>query len=100
MTQTITYRGPPVLAGALAHLLRVEGLELDRPRDDRTVVAEVVVVEMTVRAAETALSREAMIGAAVARFTGRFGEDSASIEVADSDDLSSNRSPERADSRH
>ena len=32
MLQTITYRGPPVLVGALAHLLREEGLEFDQPQ--------------------------------------------------------------------
>jgi hypothetical protein len=88
MPQTITYRGPQVLIGALAHLLREEGLEFERPRDDRTAVAEVVEVVLTVTAGETALDRplDAMIDVAVARFTKRFGDDSTSVEVGDSND--------------
>jgi hypothetical protein len=87
MPQTITYRGPIVLAGALAHLLREEGVEFDRPREDRTVFAEVVVVVLTVRAGDKALDRtlDAMIEAAVAKFKKRFGEDIASVEAVDAE---------------
>ena len=83
---TITYRGPVVLAGAFAHLLREEGVEFDRPREDRRSVEETVVVILTVRAGDNVLDRtlDAMIEAAVAKFTKRFGDDSASIEFAES----------------
>ena len=86
MPQTITYRGPMVLAGAFAHLLREEGVEFDRPREDRTGVAEAVVVVLAVRAGDKVLDRtlDAMIDAAVAKFKKRFGDDVASIEIADS----------------
>jgi hypothetical protein len=88
MPQTIiTYRGPVVLAGALAHLLREEGVEFDQPREDRRVVAEVVVVVLAVSAGDKVLDRtlDAMIDAAVAKFKKRFGEDIASIEIVDSE---------------
>ena len=86
MPQTITYRGPMVLAGAFAHLLREEGVEFDRPREDRTGVVEAVVVVLAVKAGDKVLDRtlDAMIDAAVAKFTKRFGDDVASIEIADS----------------
>ena len=88
MPQTITYRGPPVLVGALAHLLREEGVEFKQPRDDRTEVAEFVVVVLTVTAGDNAPDRtlDARIDAAVARFNKRFGEDATSVDVANSDD--------------
>ena len=89
MPQTIiTYRGPVVLAGALAHLLREEGVEFKQPREDRTEVVEVAVVVLAVRAADKELDRtlDAMIDAAVARFKKRFGDDVASVEIADSED--------------
>ena len=88
MPQTIiTYRGPVVLAGALAHLLREEGVEFDQPREDRRVVAEVVLVVLAVSAGDKVLDRTlgAMIDAAVAKFKKRFGEDIASIEIVDSE---------------
>jgi hypothetical protein len=87
MPQTITYRGPAVLAGALAHLLREEGVEFDKPRENRTGVAEVAVVVIDVKGPD-AVSDEAVgakIDAAVARFEKRFGDDAASIEIADAD---------------
>jgi hypothetical protein len=88
MPQTITYRGPRVLVGALAHLLREEGLEFDQPREDRTELAEVAVVVMAVRAGDTVPDRtlDAMIEAAVARFKKRFGDDAASVEITDDED--------------
>jgi len=88
MSQTITYRGPRVLVGALAHLLREEGVEFDQPREDRTEVAEVAVVVLAVRAGDQVLDRslDAMIDAAVATFVKRFGDDVASVEIADSGD--------------
>ena len=88
MPQTITYRGPRVLVGALAHLLREEGVEFHQPREDRTEVAEVAVVVLAVRAGDKELDRtlDAMIDAAVARFKKRFGDDVASVEIADSED--------------
>ncbi len=46
MPQTITYRGPRVLVGALAHLLRDEGVEFDQPREDRTDVVERTVIRV------------------------------------------------------
>ena len=52
MPQTITYRGPRVLVGALAHLLREEGVEFKQPREDRTEVVEVAVVVLAVRAGD------------------------------------------------
>ena len=84
--QTITYRGPLVLAGAFAHLLREQGVEFDRPREDRRGVEEAVVVILAVRAGDHVLDRtlDAMIEAAVAKFKKRFGDDSASIEIAES----------------
>jgi hypothetical protein len=84
--QTIGYRGPPILVGALAHLLREEGLDFERPRDDRTSVDEVVVVTLTVTSGATVLDRslDEMIGTAVARFRGRFGDSPASLTVGDS----------------
>ena len=88
MPQTIiTFRGPVVLAGALAHLLREEGVEFDQPREDRTVVTETVEVVLAVRAGDKVLDRTlgAMIDAAVAKFKKRFGEDIASIEIVDSE---------------
>jgi len=88
MPQTITYRGPVVLAGALTHLLREEGVEFDQPREDRTVFAEVVVVVLAVRAGDKVLDRtlDAMIDAAVAKFKKRFGDDIASVETGDGED--------------
>lgn len=85
VSQTIDYRGPPILVGALAHLLREEGLDFVRPRDDRTSVAEVVEVTLTVRSAATVLDRtlDVMVDSAVARFRGRFGDSPASITVGD-----------------
>jgi len=85
MPHTITYRGPKVLAGAFAHLLREEGVKFDRPREDRTV--EAVVVVLAVRAGDKVPDRtlDAMIDAAVAKFKKRFGDDVASIEIADSE---------------
>lgn len=85
MPQTITYRGPRVLVGALAHLLREEGIEFDQPREDRTDVLAVAVVVLAVRAGDKMLDRslDAMIDAAVTRFKKRFGEDVASIEITD-----------------
>ena len=88
MPQTIDYRGPPVLVGALAHLLREEGVEFKQPREDRTSVAGVVEVRLTVTAGDNMPDRtlDAMIDDAVARFTKRFGEDATCIDVGDSDD--------------
>lgn len=87
MPQTITYRGPTVLVGALAHLLREEGLEFDQPREDRRVVAEMAVVVLEVRAGDNVPDRavDAMIDTAVGRFQKRFGDDYASIEIAGSE---------------
>jgi hypothetical protein len=86
MPQTITYRGPRVLVGALAHLLREEGVDFAQPREDRTDVAEVAVVVLEVRAGDTVRDRTLEVGidAAVGRFTKRFGDDIASIEISDS----------------
>jgi len=88
MPQTITYRGPRVLVGAFAHLLREEGAEFDQPREDRTELAEVAVVAMEVRAGANVNdgTLDAIIGAAVARFKKRFGDDVASIEIAGDQD--------------
>ena len=88
MPKTITYRGPRVLVGALAHLLREEGVEFDQPREDRREVIEVAVVVVAVRAGDKVLDRtlDAMIDAAVARFRNRFGDEVASVEIADSQD--------------
>lgn len=85
MPRTITYRGPRVLVGALAHLLREEGVAFDQPRENRTEVVEVAVVVLTVRAGDNVLDRtlDAMIEAAVARFRNRFGDDVASVEITD-----------------
>ncbi len=88
MPQTITYRGPRVLVGALAHLLREEGVEFDQPREDRTEVVEVAVVVMVVRAGDDVVDRtlDAMIEAAVVRFKKRFGDGVDSVEIADDED--------------
>jgi hypothetical protein len=87
MPQTITYRGPTVLVGALAHLLREEGLEFHQPPEDRRVVAEMAVVVLEVTAGGEVPDRalDAMIDTAVGRFKKRFGDDFASIEIADSE---------------
>ncbi|HET7070542.1 MAG TPA: hypothetical protein VFI40_06945 [Nocardioides sp.] len=86
-SQTVTYRGPTVLVGALSHLLREEGVEFKRPSDDRTSLAEVVEVRLTVRPGTTVLDRtlDDMIDTAVARFRRRFGDSPASVTVEDSD---------------
>jgi len=86
VSQTIDYRGPPILVGALAHLLREERLDFERPRDDRTSVAEVVEVTLTVTSGATVLDQtlDLMVDTAVARFRGRFGASPASITVGDS----------------
>jgi hypothetical protein len=88
MPQTNTDRGPSVLVGALAHLLREEGVEFDQPREDRTEVLAVAVVVMAVRAGDEMVDRtlDDMIEAAVAKFEKRFGDDVASVEVADDED--------------
>ena len=85
MPQTITYRGPTVLAGAFAHLLREEGVAFDRPREDRTGVAEAVVVVIEVSTGDGAPDRLLgdRVDAAVERFTKRFGADAAAIDVVD-----------------
>lgn len=88
MPRTITYRGPRVLVGALAHLLREQGVEFDQPREDRTELVEVAEVVLAVRAGDTVPDRtlDAMIEAAVARFKKRFGDDVASVEMTDGED--------------
>lgn len=85
LSQTVTYRGPTTLVGALAHLLREEGVDFKRPSDDRTSVAEVVEVTLTVRSRETVLGRtlDDMVDTAVARFRTRFGDSPASVTVGD-----------------
>lgn len=87
LSQTIRYRGPPVLVGALAHLLREEGIDFTRPRDDRTSFAEVVEVTLIVRRGDTVLHRtlDDMIDSAVAAFRRRFGDTPGSITVGDID---------------
>ena len=88
MQQTITYRGPMVLAGAFAHLLREQGVEFDRPRENRRSVEEAVSMVLSVRAGNDVRDRtlDAMINAAVAKFEQRFGDDAASIEIAEVED--------------
>lgn len=90
MPQTITYRGPRVLVGALAHLLREEGVEFHQPAENRTDVVQVATVVLTVSAGDKGLDRtlDAMIEAAVARFTKRFGDDVASVEISRDEDQS------------
>ncbi len=87
LSQTIIYRGPTVLVGALAHLLREEGVDFTGPRDDRTSVAEVVEVTLIVRPGDTVIHRslEDMVDTAVATFRRRFGDSPASITVGDID---------------
>ncbi|HET9649286.1 MAG TPA: hypothetical protein VFP34_13805 [Microlunatus sp.] len=87
MPQTITYRGPMVLAGAFAHLLREQGVEFARPREDRRGVDETVVVVLAVTAGDNVHDRTlvVMIDAAVAKFKKRFGDDAATIEIAEGD---------------
>jgi hypothetical protein len=70
--------------GALAHLLREEGVEFEQPREDRTGVVDVVVVVLAVRAGDKIFDRslDDMIRTAVAKFTKRFGDDVASFEIA------------------
>jgi hypothetical protein len=84
MPLTIEYRGPRVLVGALSHLLREEGLTFDQPREDRTELDPVAVVDLVVSAEEEMPDRtlDAMIEAAVARFNTRFGDGVASIQTA------------------
>ena len=71
--------------GALAHLLREEGVEFDQPRENRTELVPVAEVVVAVRAGDEVpdSSLEAMIEAAVSKFKNRFGDDVASIEIAD-----------------
>jgi hypothetical protein len=85
ISRTITYRGPTVLMGALAHLLREEGVEFERPRDDRKSVAEAVDVILIARAGGTLSDRslDDMIDVAVTRFRKRFGDDTTSVTVED-----------------
>src|SRR3954452_535648 len=87
VSQAIRYRGPTILVGALAHLLREEGVEFKRPREDRRSVAEVVEVTLTVRRGDSVLERtlDDMIDTAVTTFRRRFGDDSSSVSVGDSD---------------
>jgi len=87
LSRTISYRGPPVLIGALAHLLREEGIDFTRPRDDRTSFAEVVEVTLVAKSGDTVLHRtlDDMIDSAVAAFRRRFGDTPASITVGDID---------------
>lgn len=87
LSQTVIYRGPPLLVGALAHLLREEGVDFKRPSDDRSTVAEVVEVTLTVSPGDTLPDRPLhdKIDAAVARFRARFGESPASVKIGDSD---------------
>jgi hypothetical protein len=87
MPETITYRGPRVLVGALAHLLREEGVEFDQPREDRKELVEVAEVVVAVRAGDEIPDRslDAMIDAAVTKFKNRFGHDVASIEIEGKD---------------
>jgi len=79
-------RAPPV--PAFAHLLREQGVEFDRPREDRRSVDESVLMVLSVRAGEEVLdpTLDAMIDAAVEKFKQRFGDDAASIEIAASED--------------
>jgi hypothetical protein len=86
VSQTVSYRGPQLLVGALAHLLREEGVDFKRPGDDRTSVAEVVEVTLIVSSGATVHDRtlDEMIGTAVARFRTRFGDSPASVTVGDS----------------
>jgi hypothetical protein len=88
VSQTIKYRGPPILVGALAHLLREEGVDVKSPRDDRTSVAAVVEVTLSVRRGDTvgAGTLDDMVDTAVTRFRRRFGPDYASITFGESDD--------------
>jgi hypothetical protein len=88
MPLTITYRGPRVLVGALAHLLREEGVDFKQPREDRTEVAEVAVVVLAVSAGDAEGDRtlDARIEAAVARFEKRFGDGAASVEISPDED--------------
>ncbi len=83
LSQTVTYRGPTILVGALAHLLREEGVDFKRPGDDRTSTAEVVEVILTVRPGETDPDRplDDMVDTAVTRFRRRFGDSPASVTV-------------------
>jgi hypothetical protein len=87
VSQTIRYRGPTLLVGALAHLLRKEGVDFQRPRDDRSSVAERVEVTLVVRPGDTVLDRtlDDMVDTAVTAFRRRFGDDSSSITVRESD---------------
>jgi hypothetical protein len=77
-----------VLAGAFAHLLREQGVEFDRPRENRRSVEEAVSMVLSVRAGNHVRDRtlDAMINAAVAKFEQRFGDDAASIEIAEVED--------------
>jgi hypothetical protein len=88
MPQTITYRGPRVLVGALAHLLREEGVEFTQPREDRTDLAEVAVVVVAVTVGGDGGDRplDARVEAAVARFEKRFGDGAASVEITPDED--------------
>jgi hypothetical protein len=87
VSQTIRYRGPTLLVGALAHLLRKEGVDFQRPRDDRSSVAERVEVTLVARPGDTVLDRtlDDMVDTAVTAFRRRFGDDSSSITVRESD---------------
>lgn len=89
ISQTITYRGPTVLLGAFAHLLRDTGLEFDRPSDDRRVAGAVVEAVLSVSSADpgAGLTVVAMVATAVTKFTTRFGDDSASIRVGVDDSV-------------
>ncbi len=87
LSRTVTYRGPTTLVGALAHLLRAEGVDFERPSDDRTSVAEVVVVTLTVRPGDMVPhgTLDDAIDTALAGFRRRFGESPASVTVGEDD---------------
>jgi hypothetical protein len=86
--RTVTYRGPTVLLGAFAHLLREEGLEFERPSDNRRGTEAAVEVVMSVGVADASADRtlDERIDAAATNFRRRFGDDSSSVEVGSSDD--------------
>ena len=95
VSQTISYRGPTVLVGALAHLLSEEGIDFQRPRDDRASVAEAVQVTLTVSRGDAVHDRtlDDMVDTAVSTFRRRFGESPASITVGDTHHPAQTRAP-------
>lgn len=68
-TLHLTYQGPPALVGALAQMLREEGLQVDYrpPMERKDLSIAQTVVDLAVQGAPV------LVAAVVGRFSARFG---------------------------